>query len=89
MFPGHLLLRVPQVEPHLKLATCDYDWLYNFLTNSPSALAHHSEDGGLVLTAETRDLQKFVLQHSRELFKESKDCVRLTNSIAAVSGLTP
>lgn len=73
MFPGHLLVHVPQVEPELNLAFFDFDWLEKYLKQNPKALAHHREDDRIVLTAETRDLQKFVLKHlgTNELFKES------------------
>ena len=51
MFPGHLLFRVVQVEPELKLAVFDYDWLQNYLDKHPNSLAHHREDKSIVLTA--------------------------------------
>src|ERR1039457_6439797 len=43
MFPGHLLARVPQIEPELKLAFFNFDWLGQQLTNNSSSLAHHRE----------------------------------------------
>ena len=72
MFAGHLIFRVGQTDPELKIATCDYDWLEKYLEKNPNALAHHDESGGILLTADTRDLQKFVLKHlgTNELFKE-------------------
>jgi hypothetical protein len=78
MFPGHLIARLPQIEPGLKLAFCDFDWLEKYLTNNPSALAHHMEGNNIVLTADTRDLQMFVLKHlgTNELFKEYGEMVR-------------
>lgn len=73
MFPGHLLVRVSDIEPELRLATFDFDWLEKYLKQNPKAVAHHTEDDRIVLTADTRDLQKFVLRHlgTNELFKES------------------
>lgn len=78
MFPGHLLVHVSQMDPELKLAFFNFDWLENYLKKNPRALAHHEEQGGIVLTAETSDLQKFVLKHmgTNELFKESGEMVR-------------
>jgi hypothetical protein len=72
MFPGHLLMRVGQTDPELKLAVGDYDWFEKYLQKNPKALSHHTEYERIVLTAETRDLQKFVLNHlgTNELFKE-------------------
>jgi hypothetical protein len=72
MFPGHLLMRVAQIEPELKFAFCDFDWLGKYLETNSAALAHHGESGGGVLTASTDDLQKFILNRlgTNELFKE-------------------
>lgn len=72
MFPGHLLFKVVTIEPELKLATSDYDWLEKFLEKNPNALAHHLEDKRILLTASTSDLQQFILAHQgeNELFKE-------------------
>jgi hypothetical protein len=92
MFPGHLLMRVPQFEPELKLALFNFDWLQKFLEKNPKALAHHvegrtgDEHGCIVLTAETRDLQKFVLKHlgEGELFENKPgEMIRKTNGIPA------
>ena len=78
MIPGHLLVRVPQIEPELKLAFFNFDWLCQQLTNHPSLLAHHRENDRFVLTAGTRDLQRFVLKHlaEGELFKTPDEMVR-------------
>jgi len=78
MFPGHLLMRVGQIEPELKFAGCDYEWLQKFLKKNPKALAHHIESDRIVLTADTRDLQKFVLKHlgTNELFPHYGEMTR-------------
>jgi len=78
MIPGHLLLRITQIEPELKFAACDYEWLQKYLETNPAALAHHIEYDRLILTADTKDLQKFVLKHlgTNELFKEYGTMVR-------------
>ena len=78
MFPGHLLVRVSQIEPELRLAFFDFDWLEQFLKENPKAIAHHTEDKRMLLTASTRDLQRFVLKHlgEQELFEEPNVMVR-------------
>ena len=78
MFPGHLLMRVGQIEPELKLAVCDYDWLEKFLQKNPKAVDHHLEYEHILLTADTGDLQKFILKHlgTNELFKEYGEMTR-------------
>jgi hypothetical protein len=87
MIPGHLLVRVSQLEPNLHLAFIDPDWLKKFLEASPKAIAHRDEQDSIVLTATTRDLQKFVLQHlaKGELFSEGGDLVRQTNGVPATA----
>jgi hypothetical protein len=77
MFPGHLILRVPQIEPTLQLGGCDFDWLSKYLESHPEALSHHKEQDRLVLTASTRDLQAFITQHLAELFPKSQEYARV------------
>jgi hypothetical protein len=82
MFPGHLLIRVPQLEPELGLAFVDFNWLQKFLEKNPKALAHHNEQGRIVLTATTRNLQRFVREHCAdgELFQEASTLVRQSSN---------
>lgn len=79
MFPGHLLMHVTETTPHLKLAFIDYDWLEDHLEENPQALAHRAEQDSLLLTASTRQLQRFVLKHlkSGELFGEYTEMERI------------
>jgi hypothetical protein len=72
MFPGHLLMRVAQIEPELRFSACDYDWLQKYLETNSTAIAHHTEYEHIVLTDSTANLQKFVLKHlgTNELFEE-------------------
>jgi hypothetical protein len=82
MFPGHLLVRVSQLEPELTLAFCDFDWLKKHLVANPKALAHRVEQKDpILMTASTRDLQRFVLKHlaGGELFGEPAELVRKGN----------
>ena len=68
--PSHLLFRIVQTSPTLKMSAMDYDWLSKLLTQEPKAVRHHviqvSDDADknrLVLTADTEELQKFVMKH--------------------------
>lgn len=81
VFPGHLLVHVSGIEPGLKIAFFDFDWLEKYLNKNPKAIEHRVEDSGVLLTADTRDLQKFVLKHlgTNELFKDAGEMVRQTN----------
>lgn len=85
MFPGHLLVHVSQLEPKLELAFFDFDWLAKYLENNPSALAHRKQGKSLLLTAETRDLQAFVLKHVNECFAKPDALVRATNNAAGTA----
>ena len=87
MFPGHLLVRVTQIKPELSVAFCDFDWLETFLKQNPKALAHHREGDRIVLTADTRDLQKFVLKHlgTNELFGKSGQMIRRTSESSSTN----
>jgi hypothetical protein len=87
MYPGHLLVRVPQIEPELKLAFFDFGWLQKYLEKNPDELAHHREGDRLLLTADTRDLQEFVLKHlgEDELFKKPDEMIRKTDTLPAVT----
>ncbi len=86
MTPGHLLLRVVQIEPTLKLAFFDFDWLAKFLEKNPKAVAHRAEEDRPLFTASTPDLQTFVLQHlaDGELFAEPEEYIREQPAAAAV-----
>jgi len=69
VFPRHMLVWVAAIDPGLKLAFPDFEWLGDHLEENPQALAHHKEDDRLLLTADTPALQRFVLRHRKELFK--------------------
>jgi len=84
VIPGHLLLRISQIDPELKLAMTDVDWLDKYLKEHPKALAHHRDDDRIFLTAETADLQSFVLKHlgEDELFGKPGEMIRRTKKEA-------
>jgi hypothetical protein len=85
LIPGHLLLRVSEFDPQLKLAMTDVDWLDKHLKEHPKALAHHRDDDRIFLTAETADLQSFMLKHlgEDELFGKPGEMIRKTKKEAA------
>jgi len=63
--PTHSFWYVEQLEPELRLAYIDPDWLAGYLTDNPGAIAHEfvgeADDQWAVYTASTEDLQKFIL----------------------------
>ena len=82
VIPGHLLVRVKLEDSKLALAFCNPDWIKKFLQANPAALAHRVVDGGVILTAETAALQRFVRQHlgKEELFGEAGDYQRVAQT---------
>jgi hypothetical protein len=64
LVPAHLLLKVEQIEPALKIAAMNPEWIKTYLKQHPNAIAHRVvSDGNIVLAASTEQLQKFVLAH--------------------------
>lgn len=78
MLPGHLLFRVKLADDKFSMAICNPDWIKKFLEANPTAIAHRVVTDGIILTAETAALQKFVLAHlgKDELFGEFGDYER-------------
>lgn len=83
LIPGHLLLRIQQFEPELKMEGTDYDWVQKYLKEHPKALAHHIESDRITLTAETKDLQSFVVKHlgEGELFGKPAEMIRKEKAV--------
>jgi len=88
--PGHMLMKVECISPALELRLLDYDWLGKLLEKNPKTIRHtvvpkpagESGDGGqLVLTADTAELQKFILKHASNTnaFGEVTGMKRLNN----------
>jgi len=65
--PSHLLLRVNQLQPTLKMTVLNHDWLVKLVQQQPKTIAHliirdpdESDKVRVVLTAETSELQQFI-----------------------------
>ena len=70
VIPAHYLLKVTQLTPVLRMSQLDPEWLKALLAKETTALRHHliqtgekPEDRRLVLTADTGELQKFIIDH--------------------------
>ena len=80
--PPHYLLKVTRIEPQFEYAIMNYKWLGELLEKNPNAVRHvvvpdESGDASksrIVLTADTAELQKFVLkyQNAEGAFDELK-----------------
>ena len=62
LVPAHLLLKVEQIEPTLKLAAMDPEQVKRIVKEEQICHRVVSE-GNIVLTATTKDLQDFVARH--------------------------
>jgi len=69
VIPPHYLLRVTRLdESNLEMALMNYDWLKELVREKPAAIRHlwiaeNPNSSRLVLTANTAELQAFVLKH--------------------------
>jgi hypothetical protein len=65
LIPTHLFFRVDEIGTSLKMAVVDDSWVRNHLGANPKAIAHlMQEEHRPMFTAETKDLQAFVLKHA-------------------------
>ena len=68
--PSHFLARIVQLTPTAKLSAMNYNWLKELLAKDPEAVRHlvlptgeKPDDRRVMLTADTTELQQFVLKH--------------------------
>jgi len=75
LVPAHSFLKVSMDGDDLHLAPLSHDWAQNRIARKQFEIAHEVLDGGaIVLTASTKELQAFVLQHAEdpETFAEAE-----------------
>jgi hypothetical protein len=63
LVPVHSFLQVEISPDTLKMRYMDPEWLEGFLEENGDALKHETENDGLLLTAPTAELQKFMVEH--------------------------
>jgi hypothetical protein len=87
--PSHFVLRIFQMTPSLRMASMNYEWLGETLTNNPHAVRHlvirstnDGDDGRIVLTADTPELQKFLVGNLKAE-KAWKDVIELNRDAPA------
>jgi hypothetical protein len=82
--PAHSLMKVTLTESTLRISLLNYDWVKKLVEKSPKVIRHHkvyknaeTTDYDFVLTADTMELQKFVLKQlkNEQAFGEPKDMV--------------
>lgn len=59
----HTFVQITQFAPNPQIAYLEPDWLKAFLDKNPAAIRHEKISGEILLTASTKDLQKFLLAH--------------------------
>lgn len=68
--PIHTIYLVRQTGPVVQLASIDYGWLNEFLTEHPNAIEHATFNGRKLITAPTDKLQDFVVEHQDKFAAE-------------------
>ena len=69
--PVHQISKVMRLQPEIETADLEYKWLAELLGKNPEAIRHvtvrdkegENKDERIVLTADTAELQKFILKH--------------------------
>jgi hypothetical protein len=64
MAPCHLFFKVHQIGGGPRLSLLDADWISKHLESNPDALKHRKTENHLLLTADTKDLQRFIIEHA-------------------------
>lgn len=72
--PVHQVSKVIRIEPGVETANLNYDWLAKLLEKHPEAIRHmvlhdkpgDTQKGRIVLTADTRELQRFILKYMND-----------------------
>ncbi len=77
--PVHSFVRVVQTDPEFLLATINSDWLDDYVQEHPGQIAGQDTEGELVLTAQTEDLQRFLIKmaSTEGAFNEPGELIRL------------
>ena len=75
LLPIHTVYLVKQTSPTLELVSIDLKWFKDYLNEHPEALAHSTVNGQKLVTASSKELQQFLLEH-RDRFTGSFHLVR-------------
>jgi hypothetical protein len=60
---AHTFMKVNQIEPELKMAMMQPDWIKQYLKDNPEALKHEKVEDRIILTAQPGELQAFLMKH--------------------------
>ena len=65
--PAHTFIKIDSIEPQLRMRLTDNEKMGELLKEDPNVVKHEvveDYDGGIVLTASTKELQAFVLKYA-------------------------
>ena len=79
LVPIHTIYLVRETEPGLKMASIDFRWLDKYLDAHGDEIATAKFDGRKLITAQTEELQKFLVRHKEE-FRGDFNLVRETTA---------
>ena len=89
--PVHTFAKVDSIEPQLKLRLSDNETMKELLKKDPNAVGHEMLEENAVLTAKTKELQKFAVKYAdgKEFFSEELVMKRVTGKKAEEAGKKP
>jgi len=89
LLPVHTFMKIEQIEPTLKMRVMSPDKLGEMLEDKPDIIKHEVLEDRIVLTASTKQLQKFMLEHVNDegLFAEPSELERIKPSDIPVDQL--
>lgn len=78
----HTFMKIEQIEPTLQMRMMDPDKMKEMLESDPNLIQHEvleEQDSKTVLTASTKELQRFMIEHAEDegLFGEATELKRL------------
>ena len=82
-YTGHLLgvhtfMRVTQIQPTLRMAPLNPDWIKKYLMDHPGDIRHEKVNDGILFTTQPKELQAFLIKHEKTegAFDEPSDMSR-------------
>ncbi len=64
LIPAHTFIKIESIEPRLKMRITQESEMEKLLKDNPKAIEHTSIEDRFVLTAQTKELQAFVLKYA-------------------------
>jgi hypothetical protein len=74
----HTFMRIEQIRPTLRMAPLNPDWIKKYLQDHPDGIRHEKVDDWILLTAQPKELQAFLIKHEKteDAFDETGDLIR-------------